>query len=118
MYVFLVLISIKLLYTTAVIRIGTVYPRGLYKGLNLRFCVDSWVQQETHEESRRIYWLKRCKDANEDQDNCPNILTDKNYETSSQKFRQTVSSVSDNNEVSFKIGLVWFRLGFMAYQPM
>ena len=34
---------------------GTVYPFGWNKRFSSRICVDSWVRQETHEESRRTY---------------------------------------------------------------
>ena len=37
------------------------------------------------EEGRRTYQPKRCEYNNEDEDNCPNIQSDKNYQASSQK---------------------------------
>ena len=44
------------------------------------FCVGSQVRHETSEESRRIYRPKRCEYNNEDKDDSPNILSDKNLE--------------------------------------
>ena len=45
-------------------------------------------EQGTSEEGRRIRRPKRCDKNNEDEDNSPQTLTDKNHQTSSQKFRQ------------------------------
>ena len=64
--------------------IRTIYPR---EGLSLRMCVGSWVQHETPEEGHRKYQLKHCEYNNENEDSA-NILSDKNYQASSQKFRQ------------------------------
>ena len=62
------------------------------QGFSLRFCVDSRVQHETPEEGQRIYQPKRCEDNNEDEDNSQNTLRDKNYQTSTQKFRQVIEN--------------------------
>ena len=69
-------------------RIGTIYLLGLNKGFSLKVCVGSWVQHETIEESQRIQRPKHCEYSNKDEDNSPNILSDKNYQDSSKKFRQ------------------------------
>ena len=65
----------------------TIYPCGLDKGFSLKFCVGSRVQHEPPEQGQKAYKPK-CEYNNEDEDNSPNILGDKNYQTSSQKFRQ------------------------------
>ena len=39
-------------------------------------------------ERRRTYRLKRCDYTNKDEVNIPNILSNNNYQSSSQKFRQ------------------------------
>ena len=54
-------------------RIGIVYP------------CDS---HETHEEGPRTYWLKSYDFNNKDKVNSLNILSNNDYQTSSQKFRQ------------------------------
>ena len=74
------------LYLVMINRIGTVYPWGSNKGFSLRFCVDSWVQHKTPEEGRRTYQPKRCEYNNKDDINSPNILSNNNYQASSQKF--------------------------------
>ena len=66
-------------------------PRGFNKGRSSKFCEGSRVQQ-TPEESRRTYRLKRCGNNNKDEDNSPKTLNDKNQQASSQKFRQLVSN--------------------------
>ena len=71
-------------------RIGTVYPCDSNKEFSSRFCVDSQVWHETPEEGRRTYWPKRCDCNNKDEVNSPNILSNNNYLTSLQKFRQTI----------------------------
>ena len=49
--------------------IRTIYLRGLNKGFDLRFCVDSQVRHETPEEGRRIHLLKRSEYDNRIEDN-------------------------------------------------
>ena len=66
----------------------TFYPHGLNKGISWRFCVSSQVRHETPEEGQRTYQPKCCEYKNEDEGNCPNILSDKNYQASTQKFKQ------------------------------
>ena len=44
---------------------------GLNKGHGSKFCVGSWVQQETSKEGRKMYQLKHCEYNNEDKDNSP-----------------------------------------------
>ena len=53
-------------------------PGVQIKGLVRDFLVDSRVQHETPEESRRIYWAKRCEYNKRDEINSPNISSDKN----------------------------------------
>ena len=67
------------------IRIGD--PRGFIKGRISKFHEGSRFLQTT-EEGRRTYWLKHCGNNNEDEDNSPKTLNDKNHQASSQKFRQ------------------------------
>ena len=67
-------------------RIGAVYPCGSNKRLSLRFFVDYWVRDETPEEGRRTYRPKRCEHNNKDEINSLNILSNNNYQASSQKF--------------------------------
>ena len=43
---------------------------GLNKGIGLRFCVDSLVQQETPEDGQRMHWPKHYE--YKDEDNSPN----------------------------------------------
>ena len=52
-------------------------PCEFNKGSSSTFCVDSQVRQ-TSEEGRRTYWPKRCGNNNEDEDNSPKTLNDKN----------------------------------------
>ena len=66
-------------------RIGTVYTCGSNKEFSLRFSGDSRVQHETPEEVQRTYWLKCCYN-NKDEVNSLNILSNNNYQASSQKF--------------------------------
>ena len=47
-------------------------------------------RQQTHEEGRRTYQLKRCGNNNKDEDNCPKTFNDKNHQASFQKLRQLV----------------------------
>ena len=70
--------------------IRTIYSSGLKKEFNLRFCVGSWVQHETPEESWRIHQPKYCEYNNKDEDYSPNTLNDKNDQVSSQKFRKII----------------------------
>ena len=59
-----------------VIGITTIYPHGLNK--SSKFCVGSQVQHKTLEEGQRMHRLKYCRYNNEDEDNSPNIISDKN----------------------------------------
>ena len=67
--------------------IRTSDPREFNKGGSSKSRVGSRVRQ-TPEEGQRIYRPKRCGNDNKDEDNCPKTLNDKNYQASSQKFRQ------------------------------
>ena len=58
--------------------IRTIYPCGLNKGFNLKFCLESRVQHEAAQEGRSTHRLKHCEYNNEDEDNCWNTLNDKN----------------------------------------
>ena len=60
--------------------------RGLNKESSSKFRVGSRGRKETIEEGQRTYQPKRCEYDNFD--NSPKTLKDKNYQTSSQKFRQ------------------------------
>ena len=51
-------------------------PRGFNKGRSSKFREGSRVQQ-TPEEGRRTYRLKRCGNNNKDEDNSPKNLNDK-----------------------------------------
>ena len=62
-------------------------PPGFNKRHSLKFRVGSQVRQ-TPEEGQRTYQSKRCGNNNEDEDNSPKTLNDKNHQASSQKFRQ------------------------------
>ena len=55
---------------------------------------------ETTEEGQRTYRLKHCKYNYKDEDNSLKTLKDKNYQTSSQKFRQQKRK---KYEASFKL---------------
>ena len=46
--------------------------------------------QQTPEEGRRTYQPKRYRNNNNDKDNSPKTLNDKNQQASSQKFRQLI----------------------------
>ena len=59
--------------------IKTIYFFGLNEGFSLRFSVGSQLSHNTPEEGQRVYWLKHCEYYNED--NSPNILSDKIYKT-------------------------------------
>ena len=52
------------------------------------------VWRETPEEGRRIYRPKRCDYNNKDEVDNSNILSNNNYQASSQKFKQYELSVS------------------------
>ena len=56
-------------------------PGGFNKGRSSKFREGSRVRQ-TPEEGRRTYRPKRC--ANNDEDNSPKTLNDKNHQASSQ----------------------------------
>ena len=60
---------------------------GFNKGRSSKFCEGSRVWQRS-KEGRRIYWPKRCRNNNKDENNRPKTLNDKNQQASSQKFRQ------------------------------
>ena len=62
-------------------------PGGFNKGCSSKFHVGTQVQQIT-EEGRWTYHPKCCGNNNKNEDNNPKTLNDKNYEASSQKFRQ------------------------------
>ena len=68
--------------------IRIIYLGGLNKRFGSKFCLGSQVRYETPEEGRRRYRPKCCEYNSEDEDNSPNILSDKNYHASTQKFRQ------------------------------
>ena len=67
-------------------KIGTVYLCSSNKGFSLRFCVDSWVRHETPEEGWMTYHPKHCDYDNKEEINSLNILSNNNYQTSSQEF--------------------------------
>ena len=49
--------------------------------------------------------LKNCK-YNEDGDNSPNIVNDKNYQASSQKFRETIEFILSFLSVVSSVGMI------------
>ena len=57
--------------------IRTGNPRGFNKGRSSKFPGGSQVRQKP-EEGRRTYRPKRCGNNNEDEDNSPKTLNDKN----------------------------------------
>ena len=59
--------------------IRKIYPDGLNKGFILRFCIGSWVQHETPEKVWSRYQPKCYQYNNEDEDNCPNFLSDEKH---------------------------------------
>ena len=61
-------------------------PRGFNKERSSKFLEGPRVQQ-TPEEGRWTYGPKRCGNNNNDEDNSPITLNDKNHQASSQKFR-------------------------------
>ena len=71
-------------------RIRTSDSQGLNKGHGSKFCVGSWVCQETPEKGRMTHWPKRCEYNNKDEDNSLKTLKDKTDQGSSQKFRQLI----------------------------
>ena len=74
-------------------------PRGINKGLGLKFYVSSGVQQESFE-GLRIYRPK-CEYSNKEEGNCLKTLIDKNYQASLEKFRQLMHGCYDQ-VTSFK----------------
>ena len=62
-------------------------PGWLNKGRGWKFCIGSWVQQETPEEALRTHRPKLCEYNDKDEDNSPKIPIDINRRASSQKFR-------------------------------
>ena len=71
--------------------IRMIYTRGFNKK-SLKFRVCSRVWHETPEEGRRIHKPKHCEYNNED--NSPNTLSDKNYQTKALKIRLWLISFS------------------------
>ena len=59
--------------------------RGFNKGCSSKFHIGYRVRQ-TPEEGQRTYRPKRCGNNNEDEDNSPETLNDKNHQVSSEKF--------------------------------
>ena len=55
-----------------------VTPTRFNKGCSSKFRVGSRVRQ-TPEEGWKTYWPKYCGNNNEDEDNSPKTLFDKNY---------------------------------------
>ena len=72
-------------------RIKTGNPCEFNKGRCLKFCEGSQMRQ-TPEEGRGTYRPKCCGNNNKDEDNSPKTFNDKNYQASSQKFRQLIPS--------------------------
>ena len=68
--------------------IRIIYSRELNEGVSSMLCLGSRVRNETPEEDWMIYRPKRSEYNNEDDGNGPNILSDENYQGSSQKLRQ------------------------------
>ena len=68
--------------------IRTIYPHELNNGFGSKFHISSCGRNETPEESRIMHQPTCCKYNNKDEDNSLNTLNDKNYQTSSPKFRQ------------------------------
>ena len=58
----------------------------LDKGFRSRLCLGFWVQHKIPEEGRQTYRQKFC--VYNDVDKSPDILSDQNYQASSQKFWQ------------------------------
>ena len=71
--------------------IRTDNPRGFNKGFSSKFREGSRVRQ-TPEDGRRTYRPKRCGNNNNDEDNSPKILNNKNHQASSKKFWQLISN--------------------------
>ena len=63
--------------------IRKIYLYGLREGFSSKFCVGSWFRHDTPEESQRVYRPKLSEYNNEDENNTPNILSNKNYQASS-----------------------------------
>ena len=58
--------------------IRTGEPRGFNKGRSSKFREGSRVRQ-TPDKDRMIFWPKRCRNNNKDEDNSPKTLNDKNF---------------------------------------
>ena len=86
-------------------RIRTIYACGLNKEFSLRLCAGSRVQYEIPEESRRMTQLKCCESNNEDEDNRPNILSDKKI--------HLILDLADPNIINFWF-ITHFRLGLWS----
>ena len=56
-------------------------------GLFQVFLGGSYVQYKTPEEGQRSHRQKPCEYYNEDEDDSPNVQSDKNYQALSQKFK-------------------------------
>ena len=59
--------------------------RGFNKGRGSKFQVGSRVRQ-TPGEGQRVYRPKCCGNSNNDEDNSPKTLNDKNHQASTEKF--------------------------------
>ena len=68
------------LYPVMINGVRTIYLRGLNKEFVSKFSVGPWVRHETPEESRRMHRPKRYNYNNEDEDNSPNTMTDRNFQ--------------------------------------
>ncbi len=72
-------------------RIESVYLRGSNK--MVQFEILCGCPSLTPEEGRRAYRPKHCDDSNKDEVNSLNILSNDNYQASSQKFRQILKTI-------------------------
>ena len=70
-------------------------PCGLNKGCGSKFCVGSWVRQETPKEGWETHQPKCCEYNNKNEDNSPKTLNYKNLQASSQKFRRLKFTFAD-----------------------
>ena len=81
---------------------------GFNKGRSSKFREVSWVRQ-TPEQAQRTYRPKRCGNNNEDEDNCPKTLNDKNHQASSQKFRRLIFLNLDSGEAILLLSPVFVQ---------
>ena len=93
--------------------IRTGNPRGFKKGRSSKFPQDSRVQQ-TPEDGQKTYWLKRCGNNNEDEDNSPKTLNDKNHQALSQKFSQLRNVLFCLGWVGFISTIVGYLTGYFS----